>query len=198
MEELVKVIGRFATRDIPFIIGGISVVISFLWLFDVQLPATVPVPVIIFLAGVGYVLGYAIQDGLRLISLVNASIEVKPNKFLKFCYARWMQREWLVNSDFDSVEEYFRVYRELNTEAVAPIDRIISLKQVGNAVGGSWLVCCFMFLVKSLIKPSAFSWILCVTSAALSLLLILLGWLQAMHLSEVLFLRCQKRISKSD
>ncbi len=195
MEEIGKVLGRFATRDIPFIVGGVSVIFSFLWLVDIPIPINPSISIVIFTAGIGYVIGYAIQDGLRLISLVNASVEIKSNKFLRFCYARWMQRPWMVDSEFDAVAEYFRMYQELNTESLAPIDRIISLKQVGNAVGGSWLVCCFLLLAKSLAVPSRISWALCLATGAFSLLLILLGWLQAMHLNEILFQRNKHKLT---
>lgn len=62
MNELVKALKNFIVRDIIYILGGASVIISFLYLFgkiDIIRKET-PTVIFLFIAGIGYVIGYSI------------------------------------------------------------------------------------------------------------------------------------------
>ncbi len=74
MNELVKALGRFIRRDLVFIFGGASVMISFLCYYG-KWDSTPKIPEpsslwIVFGVGIAYFIGYAIQDGSSLTPFV--------------------------------------------------------------------------------------------------------------------------------
>ena len=181
MNEFVKAISRFVTRDIPYIVGGTSVILCFLYLLDAHITKDIPLPFILFYAGIAYVLGYAIKDGLSLLRIICTGIRVTPNRLLIFLFNRWTGGPWKTPNDFDAEHMYLQLYTEPKNEALVPIERIISLMSLAHTMGTTWLICTILLGLKCFIDPNPFNLSLCFFSLILSVILILLGWLQLMQ-----------------
>ena len=188
MENLIKALGRLAIRDIPFIIGGASVILSFLNIFFIPpKPTDLTTPIVLLFTGIAYVIGYIIQDTLGLTPIINTSIVAKPGAFLKWLFEKWARTEWRVAKEFDVYHEYIQLYIHLTPEQSAAIERIIFFQTLGNAVGSNWLIASLLLGVKSIISPISFNIALAISTFVISVLLILLGWLQGMQAAQALF-----------
>jgi hypothetical protein len=86
MDSLVRALGRFATRDIPFVIGGLSIILAFLTLIQFRPPREPSAALLLLSIGVAYPVGYIAQETLSLMQLVNSSIIIKQTWFLPFLY----------------------------------------------------------------------------------------------------------------
>src|SRR5467141_701231 len=99
MDSLVRALGRFVTRDIPYVIGGSSMILVFLKLMNYQFPTdpadplTPSTALLLLAVGIAHPLGYAVEETMSLMCLVNTSIVIKHSwlskHFLKPCFERW-------------------------------------------------------------------------------------------------------------
>jgi hypothetical protein len=99
---------------------------------------------------------------------------------LKGCFRLWAKEPWNVPSDFKARPAYYRAYAK-PAEETAAIERPIFLKQIGTAIGSSWLVCSFLFAGSWCRTGDSDLLVIAGTAFILSLLLILFGWLQGME-----------------
>ncbi len=81
MDELIKALGRFVARDLVFIVGGSTVILSTVYSFGRLSAVDLSVPYYLLGAGFSYVLGYAIQGLFGLTPILTMA---DP--------ARWCQR----------------------------------------------------------------------------------------------------------
>ena len=181
MNALIQAFSRFLGRDIPYILGGSSIILSVFYLFDIPFKQKIETPYILLLTGFSYVIGYSVQDGISLTPIANTSLRIRPNRFLLWLFKRWSQREWKVSVDFDAWENYFQSYAHLSKEAHDPIERIITLHHVGITMGTNWLIVSLVLFAKTIIDFSMINLFLLISLFVLSLLLLLLGWLQGME-----------------
>lgn len=178
MDELFKALRRFITRELIYIIGGGSVVASFLYAFD-----RVPSPhdhVVLYLliAGISYVVGYVLQDAFCLLPVLPTAAPHRLNCYQQTLY-RWYTREQWQNipdtTDFEQAEETLKDERQ-----IAWLERITSLQQVCTTVGSCWFVS-GGFLSGRWWFMSRSGFDLTLTMAALSMAVVLahLAWVKA-------------------
>ena len=102
MSELIKALGRFVARDLIYVIGGTTVILSFLYLFNCLSSDELPLAYSLFGAGLAYVVGYAIQDLCCLVGLVTMADYFEPNCFVKRLYRRFTREDWCPIERFDT------------------------------------------------------------------------------------------------
>ena len=66
MNEIIKAFSRFIGRDIPYLLGGASVIFSGAYLFGISFNEKIFTPYLVFICGVSYVVGFAIQEVFSL------------------------------------------------------------------------------------------------------------------------------------
>lgn len=142
MSELIKIIRHFITRDVIYIIGGSIVILSFMYKFNRISTTNLPVAFYILGAGVSYILGYTIQDTFSLLPFVKTRTRLQYNTFIQKLYkifvgedGKW---ELLMTINLDDAR------RELDSQGreriQAQLERIITLKHIGMAIGSCGLV----------------------------------------------------------
>src|SRR5437870_4459147 len=94
MDELVKALRHFIARDLVFVVSGSAVIGAFLYRFDRLSSLEDSWLIFGLLAGVGYFVGYALQDGLSLTHLVTTEYVQRPNRFVQWLYQRFTRTEW--------------------------------------------------------------------------------------------------------
>jgi hypothetical protein len=181
MEAFVKALEKFIFRDISYVIGGTSIIVAGSLLVGDILPSDISTPIVLFIAGIGYAIGWAVQDGLSLTGLINTSVKINTNKFLIFFWEIYTRMPWKEPPQFDPLDVYLRMYYDFPPEKVAPIERMISLSHVGNTIGANWLVCSFLLFIGSIIHASKVQFAVAISGFVVSSILMLLGWLQAMQ-----------------
>jgi hypothetical protein len=188
MNSLVRTLGRFVTRDIPYIIGGLSIMLA-LWIslgLPVSVPSDTSTAVLLAVVGVAHPIGYVVQEAMSLTPLVNTSYVVKKNgPLLRWCFQRWERAGWS-EKEFDAYAAYLRMYRG-SPKVYAPVERILFLQHIGSAIGSSWLVCTVLLAISGLITAKYRILGISGVAGALSLLLLLTSQLQGMQLHLTLF-----------
>jgi hypothetical protein len=188
MGELVKAFKDFIARDLIFIIGGSSVILAFLYLFDCFHPYDpFPVPYYLIAAGIAYTVGYALQDFSCLIGFVTtARLHTKqPNCFVQCLYSRFLRGEPWENTkglDLDRAADWIKEKPHQRAE----YERIITLMQVGTTMGPCSFVSEVLVLLKSFSGAGDFNCVLGILALLFSVILILLGWLKAAQQTQFL------------
>ena len=187
MNELVKVIGKFFTRDFLYIVGGASVVISILYSLDYDIAIEHPIEIKIFVVGVCYVLGYLIQDALSLTPLITTH-QVEPKKFLKWIYKRFTKKDWEQIPKIDYVQariELEKKYQKVRG-VLEEVERVISLKHIGTTMGSCWLIAAVILIIKGICSKITSIGVLGLIILSLGVLLLILGWLKGMQQYQLL------------
>jgi len=164
MNELVKALKNFIVRDIIYIIGGASVILSFLYLFNKLdiIGKEIPTAVYLFLAGIAYVIGYCIQELFSLAHIVTTASYFEPWLILRRLYYSFLHRPWTdIFPDIpDGEQRREHIFRRLDEAELkiqekacpdnkAERERLISLMLVGTSIGPCSLVSGFLLLYKA-------------------------------------------------
>ena len=223
MNELAKVFKNFIYRDIVYIIGGFSVILTFLHTIGkicllTKIDCTAGY---LYLAGIGYVIGYCIQDTASWIGIVTTAGYFKPGPIRIWFYERFTREKW--ENVFPDINDQKKEDREkkifqrlketefkIKKKHRAEHERIISLMLIGTTIGPCGLISAFLLLCKIV------RWILCkyfivflkslpkldslisavfteellfdiglaVGIIAVSVCLIILGWVKGMELTK--------------
>jgi hypothetical protein len=186
MGELVKILGKFFSRDFLYILGGASVLFSVLYAFDKNIAGAYPVEIKIFVVGVCYVLGYLIQDVLSLTPLITTS-QPKPKSFLKWIYKRFTKKNWERIHEVDYAITRIELTKKYQVKDLEDLERLISLKHIGTTMGSCWLVSGLILIVKGIYSKIIHTDLFGFIVLALGVLLIILGWLKGMQQYQLLY-----------
>ena len=145
VDVIVKAFGKFLSRDLMFIIGGSSLLLCVVLAFDTTLAFTDVVKFLkhevlcVWVIGVSYVIGYAAQECLSLIPFVTTN-DVEPIQFLQKLYGRYTGQNYESREHLDFRLARIRLLKLHPDRVLSELERTISLKQIGSAVGSSWLL----------------------------------------------------------
>lgn len=176
MNELVKALKNFIVRDIIYIIGGASVILSFLYLcckIDTSkqsinitiIPESANVIFYIIGIGLAYVIGYCIQEVFSLLHVVTTANYFRPRFPLRWLYRCLVGENWEdVFSDPDIPDG--RQHRQEVSKRLRKADitinektsqdnktyreRLTSLMMIGTVLGPCALVSGLLLLWKAL------------------------------------------------
>lgn len=207
INELIKALKDFIVRDIIYIIGGVSVILCLLYAFgkicDVfgKEPSVV---VILYIAAIGYVIGWLIQDMSALIlgNLMTTSLNYKPGTFIQKRHLKFISGKekdcWkgIPDENFDEIEASIKINKEEGRN-LAQLERFVCLMQIGTTIGPCWFVSGVILFFKSLLillhvailceKVSCRGCVLCVFAVIVLLIsvgLMILGRIQLVQLER--------------
>lgn len=179
MEELIKAARRFINRDLLYIIAGWCVIVSFLYCYDRLPTGKVPVLHALLLTGISYPIGYVITDFLNLIRIVSTTPLNAPNKVVRWLYEVFDRRKWQDVSNCDLHKELRFVREYVSLKHLVQLERVITLKHIGNCIGGACLLIFCLLLAKAFSSNEAFDTALAVATGLAAVCLLILGWVQA-------------------
>jgi len=175
-------------RDIVFILGGGLVIFSLLHYFDnVQKVLELRWGFYLFVGGIAYVIGYAVQDGAGLLRIVTTRDYFKANWFVKFLYERFTGQDWKDIEPFDSVKVRITIDEKASGRSIGRLERYNSLRQIGTTIGPCGLISAIIFGLHLFKAKSEFAITLTVVAFILSLLLICLGWVKTAQYMQFLY-----------
>lgn len=194
MDELIKSLRYFITRDFIYMVGGASVIASFLYRFD-RLPSEkTHAAMLIFAAAISYVLGHAIQDISAVLlpfmttqEQVYLKTEVEGvtkniNKRAKRLYEKFTRRKWedVEKKVYDDMLRCFREFSENEKYKIKWVEyqRLITLQMLGTTMSPCAFLSGILVLTKWLTSHTGFDITLGVVSIILSLGLLCLGWIK--------------------
>ncbi len=178
MDEFFKALRYFLTRDIVYLIGGGSVVGSLLYRFDNVPKSNDHLLLFILLGGIGYVIAYALQDGLSLTPFITTVPPKHLEGIKKWLYERFTQESW---EDISPQVEFEQGRDAIKKEFdIARFERIVTHKQIGTTIGPCFLVCSAIFFWKWVLDnpKEQFDIVVAISALFLGLLLVGLGWVK--------------------
>jgi len=202
MNELVKTLKNFIVRDIIYIIGGSSVIVSFLYLFNKTdaFGKEIHTAIYLLVAGLAYMIGYCIQETASWIRIVTTASFFEPWPILTWFYCRFLHRKWEPIFSDIAEGEYRRnnilerldqaeliIKEEASEDNKAERDRIISLMHMGTTMGPCSLVSCILLLIKAIIDINCslgFNITILVSVLIIGGLMIVLAWIKALQLMK--------------
>ncbi len=192
MEAIIKALQQFLTRDILYILGGGSVIIAVAYFFGFELPCNLENNLIIFVAGIAYVLGYLIQEVLSLTPILTTA-HFKPNRFIRYLYKLYSNQELKVNPNMTDLSALLEVYPDLNERQISQIERTITLQLVGATMGSNWLVASIFFGLAAFESKSSIDIFLTISTILLSVFLISMAWTKGAQQMHMFYLIEQKK-----
>jgi hypothetical protein len=185
MDELLKMIKHFITRDVAYLIGGSSILLAFSYSFGVDWRAELPLPLYLVFTGIAYVLGWAVQD---LAGVIRIARTVPPRKLyfpITLAYKLFTGLEW---KNIETKDDLMQVTLRLSDEQdKIQHQRIATLKHVGTTMGPSCLISAVCLLHAQPASSSVrFDGILFWATLALAAAFLLLGWIKAAQESKFL------------
>lgn len=142
MNELLKAFKHFITRDIIYIIGGSSVIISILYSFDKLPQSDLNLAYYLLAAGISYVIGYTLQDISCLFPGFTTKPRTKANELQKCLFNRFCRDDW--DKLEKSKDDFFEIPEKITNERIlADYDRVINLMMIGT-------VTCPCFFISSI------------------------------------------------
>jgi len=166
MDELVRALKNFIVRDIIYIIGGASVILSFLYLFNRICIITDSdcTFVWLFAIGISYVIGYCLQESFSLLRFVTTANYFQPRFPLTWLYRRSQHEEWKgifpdITNGPNCQEEIYKKMREADmeiNEKASPDnktfrERITYHMMIGTTIGPCAFVSGIILLIKAFI-----------------------------------------------
>jgi hypothetical protein len=186
MDELSKAFRRFIMRDMVFILGGGSVILSFLYYFDfVEKILELRWGFYVFIAGIAYVVGYAVQDGMSLLGIVTTRDYFKPNCFVKWMYERFCGAEWRDIKPFDSVNVRIIIDEKASEGHIKRLERTTSLRQIGTTMGPCGIISAMILFSRAWKAGCGFDTTFAMVISVFSLVLICLGRLKTAQYTEL-------------
>lgn len=191
MDELVKALRYYVARDLVFLVSGGSVVVTFLYVF---LPTAHhdkwPTISYALAAGIAYVVGYAVQDICSVIRIVTTAPVREPCCALQCVYRRFMRTPWQPLREMQSMDFLYRQqdgWDRASAKGKAPAyERLIMLLQFGTSGGPCALVCAGFLAWKARCSSLPFDIALAAGAAILGVSLLILGWLKAAQMTQLL------------
>lgn len=178
MDELFKALRRFITRDLIYLIGGGSVVASFLYMFD-RVPSPHDHPILyLLIAGISYVVDYVMQDAFCLLPALPTTAPRRLKRYQRKFFEWYTREEWQDIPDIINLEQ---AEEELiNEHQIAWLERITSLQQACTTVGPCWLVSGGLIGVRWWFKSATcFDLALALAARGMAVALAHLAWVKA-------------------
>jgi len=194
VNSLVKALTKFFLRDLVYILGGGSIILSLLYVYG-KLPAG-NLGIITYFIGIGlsYAIGYAVQDVLTLLRLVRTKAGVSPNKFAAYLYRFFERRpldfQTVINQQYEDAKRW--LYKEAPERFRIDHERTESLKQIGTVLGPCFALAGIVVLFGGSIKTNVpFNVALGVGAILLGIALWCLGWVKVTQQAQYLLKKAE-------
>ena len=180
IKEIFGTLKDFIYRDLFYVVGGISVLLSATFAFDI--PITYKGWTGVYITLLGYVVGYTLQEIVSIIGLVTTSYK-QPNAFIKWIGKRFSPSECWESlppvEKLDLAELRNCLDKHCNESCKSRINRTINLKQVGSSMGSSLLITTIILILAAIKHPCDHWYIpLAAASLLLTLFLIIINWIK--------------------
>lgn len=201
MDELIKALRHFITRDVVYIFGGSTVFVFFVYLFNLldlnqlglilsnseKYSGWVMAPLVAMGLGSMWVIGYMLQELFSLTPIVVTKPLNKVSRRDKWLYHKFHHCEWLDIGEFDFEDARLEVNELASEDNKAELQRIVMLKHVGTTLGACILTCSVLIVAYPLISPAKVNTELLVFSIAISLAFLIVGRIKVLEEMQFIY-----------
>lgn len=196
--ELLNALGRFLTRDIVFILGGSSTILTVIYAFQNEnskflkflLAAMKPTEsaasngLFLWAIGLAWVLGYVAQESFGLLHISTPHFPPIYNGILRRLFKRLTFHDWRGDIAQPLPASRTQILAKASEQQYKELERIVTLKMVGTTIGPTCVICGLILLPKAWQGNEISDWILVVGIGILGFVLIVLGWIKLMQEAE--------------
>jgi len=115
MNEFIKAIGKFLSRDLMYVIGGTSFLLSAAFALGFEFKAIESITqnnvITLLLLGIAYVSGYINQEALSLSPIITTNQIKNPNIFLKWLYKKFTNSDFQEQNDIEYTSEKIKLLK---------------------------------------------------------------------------------------
>lgn len=184
IKEISRTFKDFIYRDLFYVVGGVAVLISGSYAFDLPIKYTGWTG--LYMALLGYVVGYSLQEIWSIIGVVATNYKGPPKFFI-----RWALNRFAPSEDWGSLPTAQEVDNKVLRNCLDKhcsefyrklIGRTINLKQIGSSMGSSLLTTTINLILAIIRHPNDFFYVpLAVSSLLLSLFLVVVNRIKLAH-----------------
>jgi len=186
MSEIVKGLGKFLGRDVMYVLGGITFLLSILYAVGIMKSTMAYLAnssvMTAYALGVSYVIGYINQEILSLTPVLTTSRITNPNSFLRWIYRSFTHCDFNLDADIEYTNEIIRLRTVFTGDQLEDFERVVVLKHIGSSVGANWLFASLILIGTFLVTENPpLMWGVSLYLLFSSVLLITLAWLKGMQ-----------------
>jgi len=147
IDDWIKFSRHYISRDLAFIIGGTSLLLCFNYFYPNTkshiFSPDISVPEYLFIAGVGYVLGYLVQDLSCVVCgklITTSTKKLLPSKLMKRAYEYYTRTkvDWEKLPDYDEDVATIFINLERSERNQAEIERLTAHLIMCMTIGSCW------------------------------------------------------------
>jgi hypothetical protein len=150
VESVLRHLGATIIRDIIYIIGGSTILLTFLYLYKRLPNGPIDIFYKVYFMALSWMTGFAVQEIFSTLRIVTTSYK-KPGKILIIMLrlfttgGRWDKLPSVDNIDIHKID--LCIDKHSDTKTWNRIERIISLKMVGSTMGSSLLITSILLFI---------------------------------------------------
>lgn len=197
--ELIKALGRFLTRDIVFILGGTSIILTFLYTIQSDTPPPfyrsflsaiheandwTRIGIILWIVGIAWALGFATQEFFGLLHISSPHFPRTYGRPERFLFERLTYIKWRDEIPQPLPASRMQILGHVSDNQLDDLERIVTLKMVGTTIGPSGLVCAATLALRWWLYSQWPDFVLAIGVTIISSLLIPLGLIKKMQEAE--------------
>jgi hypothetical protein len=182
--EMPKHLGVFISRDIAYALSGVGVEVCLLYKFDRLQHLDLSLAPSLFVAGVGWAIGAALQLSFSTFGLVTTEWVRKPNRISEWFYHRTTGKKWDSRDSED--ENANSALRDVlkDESRRAPYERLVTHVIAGASLAPSALLSSALVTWKAVQSGSTFDITLASGLFMLAVVLTLLNRVKAMEMTQ--------------
>jgi len=180
MNDLISALRQFITRDLMFVLGGSYVLIAlFLHIFGpVAPPQDTSGAMFALWLGTAYVVGFAVQECLSLSRIITTQPVIQPGPIVSRAYSKLTKTDWESVTKELERESHQLFEAKAGDREYENYQRILSLKQIGTAVGSCLFVTFFLLVSAAWRFQSLVLYAASLFALFSSIVLLLMGWVK--------------------
>ena len=177
MNSVIKALQQFLTRDLLYVLGGSSILLSIGWYFGLAVPEKSNNAILFFVIGIAYVIGYLIQELVSLTPILTTS-HFEPNKFISWLYQKFTNHELVLSEKMTNNTAFVELYSQMEDRQIQQIERTITLKHIGSTIGSNWLISSIFIVLKAMETKENLHTFVAIAISSASVFLLILAWIK--------------------
>ena len=179
INEIIKSLEQFITRDLTYITGGSTIIISFFYCYDYNYGNKIQMIFQIYAIAISYILGYVFQELFCFLHITRTNCSLyNPGWLVRKIYKLYVRKDLGKIKTFDQLEYEIKILQHSSKDVVGEYQRIITLKQIGTTIGPCLVIASIFICIRVIRTKSIIDIILLLQSLGIGMILISLGWLK--------------------
>jgi hypothetical protein len=152
LAELIRLFRVIIYRDIAYVGGGATVLLTFHYISSGALPQATTTPYLLLFVFISYVVGYSVMEIFSILGIVTSSYR-RPGRILRWLLHRWDGADWSNMPERNNVpqERIVTFLDDIPVDKRGSLIRITDLMQICITAGSNFLFTAAILLIRSIV-----------------------------------------------